>query len=89
MARNGLGDAYIRVVVTRAGATSASTRASAPTPTVVHHRRRRRLYPESLYETGLRAVTVSLRRTAVDALSPRVKSLNYLNNILAKWQAIG
>jgi branched-chain amino acid aminotransferase len=45
------------------------------------------LYPEDLYHKGLTMVTCSTRRTSAAALSPRVKSLNYLNNILAKLEA--
>ena len=41
----------------------------------------------SLYEVGLTAVSVAVRRNALDALSPNIKSLNYLNNILAKIEA--
>jgi len=87
VARNGLRDAYIRVVVTRGRGDLGLDPRHCPTPTVVIIADAIALYPTALYEQGLRAVTVSVRRTAVDALSPRVKSLNYLNSVLAKVQA--
>ncbi len=46
------------------------------------------LYPEEKYQVGLKLVTCSIRRPAPDALSPSVKSLNYLNNVMAKVEAI-
>jgi branched-chain amino acid aminotransferase len=85
--RNGLGDAYIRVVVTRGRGDLGLDPRKCPRPTLFVIADAIALYPASLYEEGLTAVTVSVRRTAVDALSPRVKSLNYLNNILAKLAA--
>src|SRR5690606_14727599 len=45
------------------------------------------IYPKELYETGLEIVTVATRRNRSDVLSPMVKSLNYLNNILVKIEA--
>jgi branched-chain amino acid aminotransferase len=86
--RNGLSDAYIRVLVTRGKGDLGLDPRKCPRATVVIIADAIALYPQSLYESGLKAVTVSLRRTAVDALSPRVKSLNYLNSVLAKQQAI-
>lgn len=86
--RNGLSDAYIRVVVSRGKGDLGLDPRKCPRPTVVVIADAIALYPPSLYAEGLKAITVSLRRTAVDALSPRVKSLNYLNSILAKQQAI-
>lgn len=85
--RNALTDAYIRVVVTRGVGDLGLDPRKCPTATVFIIADAIALYPASLYESGLRALTVSLRRTSVDALSPRVKSLNYLNSILAKIQA--
>jgi branched-chain amino acid aminotransferase len=46
------------------------------------------LYPEELYQKGLEIVTVSTQRNHPAALSPRIKSLNYLNNILAKIEGL-
>src|SRR5690606_14517151 len=45
------------------------------------------IYPEEAYKTGLRMVSAAPRRNAPDALNPKIKSLNYLNNILVKIQA--
>jgi branched-chain amino acid aminotransferase len=87
VARRGGGDAYIRVQVSRGHGDLGLDPRNCPRPSMFVVADRIALYPPSLYETGLRALTVSLRRTAVDALSPRVKSLNYLNNILGKIQA--
>lgn len=86
--RNGLADAYIRVQVSRGTGDLGLDPRSAPQATVFVLADRISLFPPALYENGLRALTVSIRRTAVDSLSPRVKSLNYLNNILAKEQAV-
>lgn len=85
--RNGLQDAYIRVQVSRGVGDLGIDASACPRATVFILADRIALYPESLYQTGLRAMTASIRRTAVDALSPRVKSLNYLNSVLAKAQA--
>lgn len=85
--RNGLSDAYIRVQVSRGVGDLGIDARACPKATVFVVADAIALYPESLYQTGLRAMTASLRRTAVDALSPRVKSLNYLNSVLAKAQA--
>jgi branched-chain amino acid aminotransferase len=46
------------------------------------------LFPDELYERGIEMVTVSVRRNVPQALNPNIKSLNYLNNILAKIEAI-
>lgn len=87
LTKNGLSDAYIRVQVSRGVGDLGIDPSACPKATVFVLADRIALYPESLYETGLRAMTASLRRTAVDALSPRVKSLNYLNSVMAKAQA--
>lgn len=88
VARNGLTDAYVRVLVTRGKGDLGLDPRKCPRATVVVIADAIALYPQSLYDSGLKAITVSLRRTSVDALSPRVKSLNYLNSIMAKQQAI-
>ncbi len=53
-----------------------------------HHHRPHQLYPEEFYENGLEIVTASTIRNHPAALSPRIKSLNYLNNILAKIEGL-
>ena len=46
------------------------------------------LYPDELYQNGLKIVTVGTVRNHPEAINPRIKSLNYLNNVLAKIEAI-
>lgn len=83
--RNELIDAYIRVVVTRGVGTLGLTPASCPTPTVIIITD----YLKPLFEgVNVRAVVASTRRNALTALNPMIKSLNYLNNILARIEAI-
>lgn len=81
---NKLKDAYIRVVVSRGEGDLGLDPRKCPKPTVVIITDKITLYPEEFYEKGLEVITVSTRRNIPDALNPRVKSLNYLNNILAK-----
>jgi branched-chain amino acid aminotransferase len=85
--RNNLRDAYIRLVVTRGRGDLGLDPRKCPKPLVFCIAAGIQLYPEELYEKGLELVTVGTRRNAPDALDPRIKSLNYLNNILAKIEA--
>lgn len=81
---NGLTDGYIRLVVTRgAGSLGLDIRRTS-NPQVIIIADRISLYPQELYETGLKIITASTIRNHPQALSPRIKSLNYLNNIMAK-----
>ena len=81
---NGLRDAYIRAVVTRgAGSLGLDIRRTTD-PQIIIIADSISLYPEELYEHGLKIITAGTIRNHPAALSPRVKSLNYLNNILAK-----
>ncbi|MGE5542889.1 MAG: branched-chain-amino-acid transaminase [Bacillota bacterium] len=84
---NGLRDCYIRLVVTRGPGDLGLDPRRCPRPTVFIIADAITLFPAELYEKGLAVMSVSTRRTAPDALSPRVKSLNYLNNIMAKMIA--
>ncbi len=84
---NGLGDGYVRVVVTRGVGDLGIDPGSCARGTVIIIADRIALYPPERYATGIGIVSVSTRRNAVDALDPRIKSLNYLNNVLAKIQA--
>ena len=80
-------DGYIRLVVTRGpGTLGLDPRKCDPQVIVIVDDIA--LYPKELYENGLEVVTSSYIRNHSNALSPRVKSLNYLNNILAKIEAI-
>jgi len=83
---NELRDAYIRLVVSRGAGDLGLDPRKCPRPTVVVIADSITLYPEEMYRNGLRIATVSTRRIAPDMLNTRVKSLNYLNNILAKIQ---
>ncbi|HEX30690.1 TPA: branched-chain-amino-acid transaminase [Candidatus Poribacteria bacterium] len=82
--RNNLSDAYIRLVVTRGEGDLGLDPDKCPKPTVFCIADKIVLYPEKYYREGLRIVTVPTRRNYVEAINPRIKSLNYLNNILAK-----
>jgi len=85
---NGLKDAYIRVVVTRGVGTLGLDPNKCSGGSVIIITDTITLYPDELYEKGLEIVTVATMRNHPAALSPRIKSLNYLNNILAKIEAI-
>jgi branched-chain amino acid aminotransferase len=81
---NNIIDGYIRVVVTRGVGSLGLDPNRCANPQVIIITDRIALYPAELYEQGLEIVTVSTVRNHPAALSPRIKSLNYLNNILAK-----
>ncbi|MEN6341918.1 MAG: branched-chain-amino-acid transaminase [Methanospirillum sp.] len=85
--RNGLRDAYIRPIVTRGVGDLGLDPRKCATPTVIIIAVEWGAMYGDLYEKGLTAVSVSIRRTPAEALPPNVKSLNYLNNILAKIEA--
>ncbi len=86
--RNGLQDAYIRLVVSRGAGDLGLDPRNPPKATVVCIAASIKLYPKEVYETGMKVVSVGTRRNPVDSLSPQIKSLNYLNGILAKVQAV-
>lgn len=85
--RNDLRDAYIRLVVTRGVGDLGLDPKKCPKPFVFCITASIVLYPDELYQNGLSVITVSTRRNIPDACVPRVKSLNYLNNIYAKIEA--
>jgi branched-chain amino acid aminotransferase len=87
VAANGKRDAYIRLVVSRGAGDLGIDPANCRTPTVVIIVDSIKLYPEEMYRNGVSLVTAAVRRTPLDCLDTRIKSLNYLNNILAKIQA--
>lgn len=81
---NNITDGYVRLVVTRgAGSLGLDVRKTSQ-PQVIIIADTISLYPKQVYEDGLRLVTASTIRNHSQALSPRIKSLNYLNNIMAK-----
>lgn len=84
---NGLSDAYIRVVVTRGAGTLGLDPAKCLSPQVIIITDSITLYPKEMYENGLELITAPTARTSHSALSPKIKSLNYLNNIMAKIEA--
>jgi branched-chain amino acid aminotransferase len=85
---NGMKDAYIRVVVTRGEGTLGLDPNRCPKPNMFVITDKIALYPQELYENGLDIITAATMRNHPNALNPRLKSLNYLNNILAKIEAI-
>jgi branched-chain amino acid aminotransferase len=87
--RSGLSDAYIRLVVSRGcGDLGLDPRNCCPPATVVVIVDKLALYPREVYESGLEVITCFTRRNLPAALNPEVKSLNYLNNILAKIEVV-
>ncbi len=85
---NGLDDAYIRVIVTRGeGDLGLDPQKCLGTPGIIIIADKITLYPEALYEKGLEIITVATVRNHPEAVNPQLKSLNYLNNILAKIEA--
>ncbi len=85
---NDMKDAYIRLVVMRGEGTLGLDPNRCPRPSVFIITDKIALYPQELYENGLDIITASTMRNHPNALNPRLKSLNYLNNILAKIEAI-
>ena len=82
--RNHLREAYIRLVITRGVGDLGLDPDKCPKPSIIIIADKIALYPQKFYEEGLEIVTVSVRRNYSEAINPRIKSLNYLNNILAK-----
>lgn len=85
--KNGLRDGYIRLIVSRGPGNLGLDPTRCPQAFVIIIVEQLAIYPEEAYRTGLRSVSVSQRRNIPDALNPKIKSLNYLNNILVKIQA--
>jgi branched-chain amino acid aminotransferase len=85
---NKLKDAYIRAVVTRGEGDLGLDPRKCPMPTIFIITDKIALYPEEFYKNGLTIVTVATRRNIPEAVNPQIKSLNYLNNILGKIEAI-
>lgn len=85
---NALFDAYIRLVVTRGCGDLGIDPIKTMSPSLIIITDTISLYPEEFYKKGIEIITVSTRRITQDSLSPNIKSLNYLNNILAKMEAV-
>jgi branched-chain amino acid aminotransferase len=84
---NDLEDAYVRLVVSRGVGDLGLDPEKCDEATVLIIASDIELYPEDFYKNGLKVATVATRRNIPEALNPRIKSLNYLNNILAKIEA--
>jgi branched-chain amino acid aminotransferase len=85
---NGLTDGYIRLVVTRGSGGLGLNPYLCEKPSMFCIAASIQLYPEEFYEKGLELITCSTRRPSHATLSPQVKSLNYLNNVMAKVECI-
>lgn len=85
---NDVRDGYIRTLVTRGVGDLGLDPRKCPNPSVIIIAANIQLYPEELYEIGLPLITCSTRRNSPSSLDPGIKSLNYLNNILAKIECI-
>ena len=88
LAANQIKDGYIRLVVTRGVGTLGLDPNRCSHPQVIVITDKIELYPEDFYRNGLEIVTASTMRNHPGALNPRIKSLNYLNNILAKIEGL-
>ena len=86
--RNKIRDGYIRLLVTRGIGSLGLNPYKCKTPSVIVIADKIQLYPPEYYERGLDIITVPTTRNLHSALNPAIKSLNYLNNVLAKIEAI-
>ncbi|MFB5763421.1 branched-chain-amino-acid transaminase [Paenibacillus medicaginis] len=85
--RNDMHSGYIRLVVSRGPGNLGLDPLRCPKASVIIIVEELSIYPEEAYLTGLKTISVSQRRNIPDALNPKIKSLNYLNNILVKIQS--
>jgi len=85
--RNKIRDGYIRLVVTRGVGTLGLNPNRCKNPSIIIIADKIQLYPPELYQKGMAIITVPTVRNLHSALNPAIKSLNYLNNILAKIEA--
>lgn len=85
--KNKLTDAYVRLIVSRGVGDLGLDPQKCPDSGIYCIAGNIVLFPQAIYDAGLEIVTVSTRRNNLNALNPRIKSLNYLNNILAKIEA--
>lgn len=88
VAKNDLSDGYVRAIVTRGSGSLGLDPRRCSDPKVIIIADTISLYPQEHYDNGLEIITVSVIRNHPAALNPRIKSLNYLNNILAKIEGI-
>ncbi|MEO1992488.1 MAG: branched-chain-amino-acid transaminase [Pirellulales bacterium] len=85
---NNLSDGYVRLIVTRGAGSLGLDPNRTKDPQVIVIADTISLYPKEYYEKGLSIVTAATQRVHSAALSPRIKSLNYLNNVLAKMEGL-
>lgn len=85
--RNQIVDGYIRTVVSRGVGDLGLDPRKCPTPSVIIIADLIKLYPESAYQNGLSVIIASVRRPPAHCLDAKIKSLNYLNNIMGKIEA--
>ncbi len=85
---NEMKDSYIRLIVTRGMGDLGLDPRKCSKPTVIIITDKIKLYPQEFYDKGLEIVTISTQRNIHESVNPQIKSLNYLNNILAKVEAI-
>lgn len=83
----GADEAYVRLIATRGEGSLSVDPTTCPQPRLICMVDHVRIYPLDKLSSGLDLVTSSLRRPSPDVLDPRIKSLNYLNNVLAKLEA--
>jgi branched-chain amino acid aminotransferase len=85
--QNDLRDGYVRLIVTRGVGNLGLNPAQCKQPSIIIIASTITLYPEEIYRRGLTVVTVATRRMGPATLNPAIKSLNYLNNVLARIEA--
>lgn len=85
---NDITDGYVRLVVTRGKGDLGLSPSKTANPNVIIIASTIKIYPDEVYQHGLKLVTVSTRRNNPDSLSPQIKSLNYLNHILAHLEVL-
>ena len=85
---NNIGNGYIRLVITRGTGSLGLNPFTCETPMIFIIADNIQLYPEELYEKGMKIISATTVRNHPLAIPPQVKSLNYLNNILAKIEAL-
>lgn len=84
---NSLGNAYVRITISRGRGSIGIDPDFCPEPTIVIIAQEFKEYPAAYYKKGLNLIIAETRRNLKEAINPQIKSLNFLNNILAKIEA--